>query len=202
MRPGAPPGHGPIDWAELRRRLEAAGLALSGETVASPEADASLLEARARLLARSEAAARPAEALEILTFSLGSEVYGIESRVVLEVFRPAAVAVLPGAQPPLFGVTAWRGDLLRLLDLRPAFGIPADAPDAAQPVVVIGVSRAPLGLLVDVVHELIRLEAADVRPPSPDRAGPGRDYLRGITSSAVLVLEAGGLLGPAGGDPP
>jgi purine-binding chemotaxis protein CheW len=202
MRPRASGRHGAIDWADLRHRLEATGRRLAGGAATSAEADAQVLEERARVLARPTASSVPSEALEVLTFDLGGETYGIESRYVVQVFRPADVAVLPEAEPPLFGVTAWRGDLLSVLDLRPTLGIPTEAADAVRPVVAVAADRAAFGLLVDGVHGLIRLRSTDVRPVSPDAARPGREYLRGITGHAVLVLDAGALLALAGGGHP
>ena len=184
---------GPVDWDEIRRRMETAGRALAGATDTSAEGVRELLEERARALARPAAPPPAGDTLELLTFALANEVYAVESRYVAAVFRLTGLSPLPGAEPPVFGVTAWRGELLTILDLRATLGLSVAALNDLSRVIVIGEDRPACGILADAVHELIRLPAAEVRQP-PERAAAQREYLRGVTADAVLVLDAEHLL--------
>ncbi|HYT83049.1 MAG TPA: chemotaxis protein CheW [Gemmatimonadales bacterium] len=188
---------GPVDWAEIRRRVEAAGRALAGEGDASPERTRVLLEERARLLARPPAPPLAADALEAITFALANETYAVESRYVLEVFRLVDLSLLPGAEPPVFGITAWRGELLTILDLRPVLGLSVAALNELSRVIVLGDERATFGILADAVRDLVTLPASEVREP-PEGVAAQRTYLRGMTGDAVLVLEVRALLRLAG----
>ncbi len=147
-----------------------------------------VLEERARRLARPPAPPAPADTLEVITFTLANETYAVESRYILEVSRLADLSLLPGAEPPVFGVTAWRGELLTVLDLRPVLGLSAAALNDLSRVIVLGVTRAAFGVLVDTVLELVTLPASEVRAP-PEGVAAQRDYLRGVTPEAVLVLD-------------
>ncbi len=191
---------GPVDWAEIRRRVEVAGRAVVGEQDASPERIRAVLEERARLLARPPAPRLAGDTLEVITFALANETYAVESRYVLEVFRLAGLSLLPGAEPLVYGVTAWRGELLTILDLRPVLGLSVAALNDLSRVIVLGEERATLGILADAVRDLVTLLASEVREP-PEGVAAQRTYLRGITGEAVLVLEARALLGLAGPHP-
>jgi purine-binding chemotaxis protein CheW len=151
-----------------------------------------LLDERARLLARPVAAAVTAD-VELVTFALASERYALESRYVVEVLRLADLALLPGAQPPVIGVTAWRGGLLTILDLRPLLGVANEALNDLGRVIVLGESHAVLGILADAVQDLIGVAASAIREP-PQGVAVRREYLRGVTGEALLVLDAGKLL--------
>jgi purine-binding chemotaxis protein CheW len=157
------------------------------------------LEERARALARRVAQPPAGDILELITFSLGNEVYAIESRYVMAVFRLAELAPLPGAEPPVCGLTAWRGDLLTILDLRGVLGLSVTALDDLSRVIVLGESRAAFGILADGIQDLITLPISEVQSPTAGVAAL-RTYLRGITGEAVLVLEARELLRLAGPD--
>ena len=184
---------GPVDWAEIQQRMETAGRALAGATDTSTEGVRELLEERARALARPAAPPPAGDTLELITFALADEVYAVESRYVLAVFRLADLSLLPGAEPPVFGVTTWRGGLLTILDLRAALGLSVTVLNDLSRVIVLGEERPAFGILADAVRELVSLPASAVREP-PEGVATKREYLRGVTSDAVLVLDAGALL--------
>lgn len=197
--PKAP--RGSLEWAETRRRVDAAGRALAGETAMSSEQVGRVLEERARALARPVAVPPAGETLEVITFRLVNETYAIESRHVMAVFRLTDLSPLPGAAPPVFGVTAWRGELLTILDLRAALGLSATALNDLSWVIVLGEDRPTVGILADAVLELIPLPASEVRA-LPDPVAAQRDLLRGVTADAVLVLAGERIVRLLGPDPP
>ncbi len=87
-----------------------------------------MLDERARALARvPPAAPKASEVLEIATFALANEHYGVETRFVREVVRMADFTPLPGAPSFLVGVLNLRGEILALIDLRTFFGVAAPA---------------------------------------------------------------------------
>lgn len=152
-----------------------------------------VLEERARALARPVTSESDAGTIEVVTFVLANEAYAVESRYVIEVFRLVDLALLPGAAPPVFGITAWRGGLLTVLDLRPLLGVSAAALNDLSRVLVLGATGRSAGILADAVEADVRLRAATVREP-PDGVAAQREYLLGVTGDAVLVLDAGKLL--------
>lgn len=165
---------------------------MSGEPADSPERARELLDQRAKALATPAAPPR-LDGIEVVAFALGSERYAVESRYVLAVFRLAELALLPGAAPPVVGVTAWRGDLLTVVDLRSALGIPASGPGDLNRVIVLGDAQPVLGVLADDVTGAASLSAAVIREP-PDGIAAQREYLRGVAPEALLVLDGQKLL--------
>jgi purine-binding chemotaxis protein CheW len=152
-----------------------------------------LLKDRARELARPAASPVASDTIEVVSFALGTEVCAVESRYVVEVCRLADLALLPGAEPPVLGVTAWRGRMLTILDLRPVLGIPVEVLNEQGRVVVLGERREAIGVRADAVHGVVALRPCDVREP-PVGVAVKREYLRGVTGDALLVLDAAKLL--------
>ena len=155
-------------------------------------AESELLEQRTAALARPlEEAARAAGEL-VVHFTLGGERLVIEARWLLGVSKLSALASLPGAEPPIKGVTVWRGDLLTVLDIRPLLGISTAALSDMTRVLVLGERRARFGLLVDAVGDCVDLASLDILPPA--QASRAREYLLGVTADAGLVLDGARLL--------
>jgi purine-binding chemotaxis protein CheW len=182
-----------IDWGALHRRLAASErTAESGGPAAGSPAARTLLDERARRLARPVHTA-PVGRIEVLVFQLAGERYALESRYVQAVFVLRDRAPLPGAQPPIHGVTAWRGELLTLLELRATFGLPVGSLNDLGRVVVLGDGRASFGILTDAVHSMVPLDLASLHPLPPG-TGDHRQFLKGVTGDALLVIDAPQLL--------
>lgn len=173
-----------IDWNAVHARVDRIGEALRGRAPTAEEA-ARVLEERAVHLARPLAAEEVEGAIGLATFALAGERYGIEARWVVEVARLSHLTPLPGAEPPLFGVTAWRGDLLTLYDLRSVLGLPARALDDMKWIVVLGEGRAAFGILADEPGEFVEL------PPQALEVGGARrpSLVLGVTPDALVVLD-------------
>jgi purine-binding chemotaxis protein CheW len=182
-----------VDWAALRRRVEQAGRALDQGTTLAPERARAVLEERARALARPAAEPADRDRLDVVIVTMGAEAYALESRFVFEVFRSADLARLPGSPAPWYGVAAWRGELLRVLDLRPLLGIPPATAGGSCLIVVLGDQAPAFGLVVDGVEGIRRLAPGEVRAVPEVRAA-AREFVRGITAAAELVLEGPALL--------
>ena len=150
------------------------------------------MERRTRELARPLEVTTRSAGMSVVHFSLGGERLSIEARWLLGVARVAMLAALPGAEPPVRGVTVWRGELLTVLDIRPNLGISTAALSDLTRILVLGERRARFGLLVDTVSSVADLSLADLLPvPSGSLA---RDYLLGVTADAELVLDGQRLL--------
>jgi purine-binding chemotaxis protein CheW len=103
-------------------------------------------------------------------------------------------APLPGAQPPIHGITAWRGELLTLLELRGTLGLPVNALHDLARVIVLGLQRqAAFGIVTDAVHSVVQVSVAALHP-LPEGTGSHRKYIKGVTGDALLILDPEQLL--------
>jgi purine-binding chemotaxis protein CheW len=181
------------DWAEAYRRLERAREGLARQRGRDAARDRLTLEERARVLARPLDPPVTGEQVQLITFRLGAETYGIEARFLQAVFRLREFSPIPGARPPISGVTPWRGELLTILDLRGILGVSAEGLSDLSRVLVLGQTTAAFGVLADAVDDVRSISTAAIQPPA-EGVAIVRDYLRGITGDALLVLDAAELL--------
>ncbi|HEX8822053.1 MAG TPA: chemotaxis protein CheW [Archangium sp.] len=186
---------GGLDWTAAYRRLGRLAAATEASTTSPPEADAALLEERARALARPlSQQTRTGTLLELVHFRSGEQDYALESRFVLEVLRaPEQLVPLPGAPEPLRGLTLLHGEVLAVVELAPLFGRMATV--SHGPVLVVGSGRPELGLRTDTVEE-VRLVSRDTLLPPPAVLATGeRTLVSGISRDGIIVLEGEALLG-------
>ena len=151
-----------------------------------------VLSRRARELAQRPVAATAVRGTLSVFFTLGGEQLAVEARWLLGVTKLGALAALPGAEPPLRGITTWRGELLTVLDVRTLLGIPTTGLTDMTRLLVMGVGRPRFGLIVDTVGDCVDLPENHIRPVSD--SSRAQQYVLGVTSDARLVLDGARLL--------
>lgn len=180
-----------VDWAEIEARIEEVGRRLAADSVDSPEQTRIVLAERARALAVPVVSGGDEPRLEVVTLDLGGRSYVLESRHIVEMVRHPPTAPLPGAEPPVSAVAAWRGRLLTVLDFRPA--APGGAAARVPLLVLLGGERAEIGLLADGVGDISTIPLDQLRDV-PDGPMRWRDYLRALTADAVPLIDGDALL--------
>lgn len=184
-----------IDWQQVRQCLARIMAATEAAQSLSPEQAREVLQARARILAQPPAMPpRASEVLEAATFHLGEESYAIQTYYIREVVRLTEWTPVPGAPDFLLGVINLRGEILAVFDLRRLLGVPVFAATDHTRVLVLGGDRAEYGIWADGVHEVRALRTDDVLTPPASLAGPGREWIRGVTDDALIVLDGAVLL--------
>jgi purine-binding chemotaxis protein CheW len=130
--------------------------------------------------------------LEVLTFGMGGETFAVEAVLVREILDLLPVTVVPGADPLVGHVVNFRGRVIPLADLKPAFAMEPVAATPATRIIVVErvIDDAPvlIGLRADSVDEVATLTIDTVEaPPAIGMRWP-RDHVRG------LVRRAGGVV--------
>ncbi|MBI4952159.1 MAG: chemotaxis protein CheW [Myxococcales bacterium] len=128
------------------------------------------------------AAASPAdEPLETwVTFALAGECFALPVSHVQEILRVTTITRVPHAPHPIRGVTNLRGRVLPVVDLRIRLELAEVGVTASSRILVVRSRRRLLGLLVDGVHQVVRLARSRVEPPPPDVMTPQSDYILGV----------------------
>src|SRR5919108_2722921 len=129
---------------------------------------------------------------QLVVFQLGAELYGCEISRVHEIIRLQSVTKVPRAPAFVEGVINLRGKVIPVVDLRRRFGLPTADHTRASRIVVVELGDQVVGIIVDGVSEVQRVNTATVEPPSPVVAGIDSEYLHGIaklTDRLVILLD-------------
>ena len=106
----------------------------------------------------------PESGREVLVFLLDSEEYGVDILRVQEIRSYEKVTPVPGAPPHLKGVVNLRGAVVPIIDLRVRFGRAEPRYDELTVVVILQVGGRTVGMVVDGVADVVRLQPDEVQP--------------------------------------
>ena len=120
------------------------------------------------------------ELLQLVTFSIGEEEFGVNILKVQEIIRTMEITKVPRAPEFVEGVINLRGKVIPIIDLRRRFGLAPKAHDKNTRIIVIEINNIIVGFVVDAVSEVLRIPASTVEPPPPVVAGVDSDYISGV----------------------
>lgn len=136
------------------------------------------------------------ERLEVLTFSLGSETYGIRIDEVSEILLPRPVTPLPGAPPFVRGLVSLRGTVLPVIDMAARLDLQGSEPRRAARILVLRDGDERMGFWVDRVVGVVRF-AGDEIENTDFAASVDTEYLQGIgydRKGALVAVLSGSKL--------
>jgi len=132
-----------------------------------------------------------------LTFRLSHEDYGIEIRYVTEIVGMQKITEVPDMPVFVKGVVNLRGQVIPVIDMRLRFNMPPQDYDERTCIVVVSISSAQVGLVVDTVNEVRTIEESQVSPPPKTAGAHSAQYIQGmgkVGESVVILLEGKRLL--------
>ena len=137
----------------------------------------------------STATARAGEELQLVSFRVEEEEFGLEILRVQEIIRVQQLTRVPASPDFIEGVINLRGRVIPVISLRRRFGLAPVAMDKQTRIVIVEVNGAVLGFMVDAVSEVLRLPAGTMEPP-PRIGRVEREYVRGVgkLDNRLLIL--------------
>lgn len=134
---------------------------------------------------------------EYLTFSLGTEAYGVDILQVQEIIGLPQLTRLPRCPEHVLGVMNLRGMVVPVLDMRIKLHLPCTEGCEGVVVVLRVGEHKIMGAVVDNVRDVVQLKEEQVQDPPDFAGGIRRDYLRGLChqeDEMVILLELDKLL--------
>ena len=139
--------------------------------------------------------------LQLVTFNLGNEEYGIPIVQIQEINRLGRITRVPNTPEFVEGVTNLRGEVIPVIDLRKRFGIEARERDDRTRLVIVQIGGKKTAFIVDWVNEVARLSKKDIEPPpSMLEAEVDLRFISGIAKVGeermIIILDVEEILSP------
>jgi purine-binding chemotaxis protein CheW len=134
---------------------------------------------------------------QFVLFGIGGTEMALDVFAVQEVVRPREVTPVPRAPRFVEGVVEVRGALVPVIDLRRRMEVEPSTDDDERRIVLANVEDDRVGLIVDRVTEVLRVDETCIEPAPPlvaARAAAGFRFILRLPERLVLVLDATGLL--------
>ncbi len=135
--------------------------------------------------------------IQIVSFRVGDQEFGLNVFQVERILRYERPAALPKSPDFLEGVVTFEGVPVPVIDLRKRLSLGAELADETR-MMVLDVEGNRVGIVVDQVLDVLRIDGAAITAPPPLVKGLAAEYISGLLSRdggrTVVILNAGRLL--------
>jgi purine-binding chemotaxis protein CheW len=135
-------------------------------------------------------AAAGEELLQLVSFNIGGEEFGVDILQVQEINRMLEVTHVPNAPEYVDGMINLRGKVIPIIDLRRRFGMPRKEKDKNTRIVVVELNGQVVGFVVDAVTEVLRIPRSVTEPPPSFVGGIHEEYITAVgkLQDRLLIL--------------
>lgn len=135
-----------------------------------------------------------AKNMQLVVFSIGKELYGVGIDAVHEIVKVPDITAVPDAPAFLEGVINLRGKIVPVVDLRKRLKVQGAEKTKLSRVLITENNGRLVGLLVDAVSEVLKLQPDAIEPPPEMIASIGVEYITGVAKVdgrliILLVLD-------------
>ena len=132
------------------------------------------------------------EMLQLVTFRLEKEEFGVDIQKVQEINRVNAITRVPNTPAFVEGVINLRGRIVPIVDLRKRLGFKHGCYGKMARVIIAELEGMEVGFIVDSVSEVLRISGGAIEPPPSLAAGIESEYILGVgrvDDRLVILLE-------------
>lgn len=133
---------------------------------------------------------------KLLTFSLGSEGYGVSILKIKEIIGMMDITPVPKTPDFIKGVINLRGKIIPVMDLRIKFGMTEQEYNERTCIIVAEIiikgTQKLLGVVVDMVSEVVTISDNQIEPPPEYGASVEHNSILGIgkiKDRVVIILD-------------
>jgi purine-binding chemotaxis protein CheW len=137
-----------------------------------------------------------ADDIQLVSFRVGPQEFALDILQVQRILRHQAPAPLPQAPEFLEGVVPYEGGAVPVVDLRKRLGLDAVVNEETR-LMVVDLGDQRVGVLVDEVREVLRVDSTTITAPGPLVSGLAAAYIAGIVTRperTIIILNARKLL--------
>jgi len=108
------------------------------------------------------------ERIQLCIFELSDRLFGLNISDVQEIDDMENAEFTPVPRTPHFlrGVINLRGNIVPIVDIREVLNLPLKSPSRESRIMILNMKKVRIGILVDAISEVTRIEKREVQPES------------------------------------
>jgi purine-binding chemotaxis protein CheW len=141
-------------------------------------------------LVKTDDSTKHDELIQLVSFMLSDEEYGVEVLKVREIIRMPTITKMPNVPQHVEGIINLRGKVIPIISMRRRFGLMENENDSQTRIIIMDVCGSLTGFIVDAVSEVIRIHSSEIQPP-PTMAlssGVSQEFITGVYNHAERLL--------------
>jgi purine-binding chemotaxis protein CheW len=134
---------------------------------------------------------------QIVRFVVGKESFGVDIGKVQEIVTVPEITKVPDTPDFLEGIINLRGKIVSVIDLRKRLRFNGSERSKKNRILVTEMEGKVVGLIVDEVSEVLRLNPENIEPPPEMVNSVGVEYITGVgklEDRIILLLDLGKVL--------
>jgi purine-binding chemotaxis protein CheW len=134
--------------------------------------------------------------IQLVTFQLGGEQYGVNIMEVEGIVKVEDVRAIPHAPDYVEGIFNLRGEIIPVINLRRRFQLRtvelSEEDRLLSGFVIISIDDMHLAVVIDKVSRVVTVQTSDIQPPPQMISGIGAEYIRGVVhqdDGYLIILD-------------
>ena len=141
-------------------------------------------------LVKVDTSAKNDELIQLVSFMLADEEYGVEVLKVREIIRMPTITKMPNVPQHVEGIINLRGKVIPIISMRRRFGLMENEHSNQTRIIIMDVCGSLTGFIVDAVSEVIRILSSEIQPPPSLvlSGGIGQEFITGVFNHVDRLL--------------
>jgi len=142
---------------------------------------------------------RMATGMQLVVFRIGTEYFAVGIDAIREIVKLIEVVEVPDAPGFLEGMINLRGRIVPVIDMRKRLRLGESEKTKSTRILIAESHGSTVGLIVDSVHEVLRIQHEDVEPPPEMISAVGVEYINGVAKNdgrLIILLDLGKIMDP------
>lgn len=123
--------------------------------------------------------------IQLVTFQLGGEIYGVDIMDVKEIVKVTKVRPIPNAPLYVEGIFNLRSEIIPVINLHKRFQIQklavADGDEEFEGgFIILNIENNRIGIIIDRIARVVAIDTADIKDPPQMISGIGTEYIHGV----------------------
>ncbi len=136
------------------------------------------------------------DALQLVTFQLGAELYGVDIMQVKSIEETKDVRPIPNSPNYVEGIFNLRGEIIPVINLHRRFHLKRAAlneeDELLRGFLIIRLNGMHIAIIIDKVSRVLTVSHDDIQPPPQMLSGIGAEYIEGVVhreEGYLIILD-------------
>ena len=134
--------------------------------------------------------------LQLVTFELGIERYGVDIMQVKSIEETKEVRPIPNSPPYVEGIFNLRGEIIPVINLHRRFHIKradmGEQEELLSGFLIIRLTGMHIAIIIDRVSRVLSVSSSEIQPPPQMLTGIGAEYIEGVVNrddGYLIILD-------------
>ncbi len=136
---------------------------------------------------------------QLVVFNINDELFGVDVSQVNIIERRMDIFKVPNTPEFVEGLINLRGKVYTVFNMRKRFGLPAKEFDDNTKIIMVNTGAAVVGLIVDGVNEIVKIEDQDIEAAPAVLEDVKRKFINSIAKAGnriIMLLNLETVLSP------